>query len=234
MNLILHSILILIISFSALHKCEKHNDNNAMLSSTLKTSSTLLKAVEDRDAQLVLKLLKLKPDLEYANNQRRTPLMIATYNDDAKIAEMLILAGANVNAQDEMLNSPFLYAGASGYVEILKMCLANGADFKIFNRYGGSALIPAAEKRHVEIVQILSTTPNFPINHINNLGWTALLEAIILGSEGEKQIDIIKILINAGCDFTIADFDGITPLQHAKKRSMHEIAAILTQAGARK
>lgn len=202
--------------------------NNSSHSSTI----SLLNAVEKRDAQFVLENLRAKPDLEIKDLKGRTALMIATYNEDNEIAEMLISAGANVNTQDDMLNSPFLYAAASGYVQILNTCLSNGADFNIYNRYGGSALIPAAERGHLEVVKILTKIPDYPIDHFNHLGWTALLEAIILADTGETQLEIVKVLVEAGSDVNIADKDGVTPLQHAKNRSMDEIAKILFEAGA--
>ncbi|MEO9076703.1 MAG: ankyrin repeat domain-containing protein, partial [Gelidibacter sp.] len=184
------------------------------------------------DTTLVAKILSSNPDLEIRDNKGRTPLMVATYNADGKIAELLISAGADVNAQDDLLNSPHLYAGASGDLSILKMSLANGAKFDIYNRYGGTALIPAAEKRHLEVVKILTEIPDYPIDHVNNLGWTALMEAIILGATGETQVAIVKVLVDAGADVNIADNDGVTPLQHAKNRNMDKIAKILIAANA--
>ena len=226
-------ILILLLSCTALYACGNSKGNSTMTNSNY-TSSDLLSAVSKQDGKLVSEILQSKPNLEIKDNKGRTALMIATYNEDNKIAEMLISAGADVNAQDEMLNSPFLYAGASGYVEILKMCLENNADFTVFNRYGGSALIPAAERRHQEIVEILLKVPNFPIDHVNNLGWTAIMEAVILGSKSDTQTQIVKILIDAGCDYSIPDNDGITPLQHAKSRSMDEVVKILQDADSQK
>ena len=201
-----------------------------MTHSAQESNSDLLTAVEKQDSKLVSEILRSKPNLEIKDDKGRTALMIATYNEDTEIAKTLISAGANVNAQDEMLNSPFLYAGASGFVPILKLCLANGSDFNVFNRYGGTALIPAAERRHVEVVQILTQTPNFPIDHVNNLGWTAIMEAVILGSKSDTQTQIVKILVNAGCDYSIPDNDGITPMQHAKSRSLNEVCSILESA----
>lgn len=215
-----------------LQGCGNPNGNIKAIHSTHDSTSTLLKAVAKGDADLVSKILSTEPNLEIKDRKGRTPLMIATYNEDNVIAEMLISAGSNVNAQDKILNSPFLYAGASGYLPILKMCLANGADFDLYNRYGGSALIPAAEKGHLEVVKVLTEISDYPIDHINHLGWTALLEAIILGNKGETQATIVKTLVEAGSDVNIADKNGVTPLRHAKNRSMDEIVKILLESGA--
>lgn len=225
-------ICILLICGLPLHSCGNTNENSGMMNTSQDSTMTLLQAVAKEDAKRTAQILKNKPDLESKDSQGRTALMIATYNENNEIAEMLISAGSDVNAQDELWNSPFLYAGASGYVPILKMCLANGADFNVFNRYGGSALIPAAEKGHLEVVKILTDVPDYPIDHINHLGWTALLEAIILSEKGETQVSIIKTLIEAGSDVNIADKNGITPLRHAKDRSMEKIVQMLLKADA--
>lgn len=227
MKLISKYLLYLIISSLGVIGCGNSKGNTTMTHTTQESTLELLSAVEKQDLKLVSGILKSKPNLEIRDNKGRTALMIATYNEDTEIAKMLISAGANVNAQDEMLNSPFLYAGASGFVIILKLCLDNGADFNVFNRYGGTALIPAAERRHQEIVEILLEIPNFPKDHVNNLGWTALMEAIVLGNQDEKQTLMVKTLVDGGCDITIPDFDGITPLQHAKNKSLHDIVALL-------
>ena len=124
-------------------------------------------------------------------------------------ARLLIERGADVNAQDEMQDSPFLYAGAQGRLEILRMTLAAGADLKSTNRYGGTALIPAAHHGHVETVRELLKT-RIDVDHVNRLGWTALLEAIILGDGGAAHTEIVRLLVahgaqaatgrRAGCD----------------------------------
>lgn len=58
-----------------------------------------------------------------------------------------LAAGADVNAQDQIEDSPYLLAGARGHVAILRMKLAAGADLKSMNRYGGTALThPTAYK----------------------------------------------------------------------------------------
>ena len=196
-----------------------------------KSTSSLLNAVTESNEKLVAEILKTGVDVEAKDFKGRTALMLAAYNSGNEIAKQLIAAGASVNAQDDLLNSPFLYAGANGNVELLNLGLAHGADFKVFNRYGGTALIPAAEKGHLEIVKILCKTPGFPIDHVNKLGWTALIEAVILSDSSQTQIDIVKTLVEAGADINIADNDGVSPLQHAKNKKLKVIVSILTEAG---
>ncbi|AHI07202.1 ankyrin repeat domain protein [Bdellovibrio bacteriovorus W] len=190
---------------------------------------TLLEAVIHRDSETVRKVLsKDKSGLEKTDERKRTPLLIATFNDDIETARLLIEAGADVNAQDDKLDSPLLYAGAEGRLQILKMILKAKPNFKIYNRYGGTALIPACERGHVEVVKELLKT-DIDINHKNKLGWTALLEAVILGTGGQKHQEIVKLLVDAGADKTIADNEGVTALEHAKKRNLKEMVAILSR-----
>jgi len=136
-----------------------------------------------------------------------------------------------VNASDRIHDSPFLYAGAEGRLEILRMTLRHGADLASVNRYGGTALIPAAHHGHVDTVRELLKT-EIDIDHVNNLGWTALLEAVILGDGGPTYREIIRLLIDAGAAVDIADNDRVTPLQHAVERGYAGIADMLRAAGA--
>ena len=67
---------------------------------------------------------------------------------------------------------------------MLKLALAGGASAKnITSRYDGTALIAAAHLGHAEAVKLLIAA-KAPLNHVNNLGWTALMESIVLGNGG--------------------------------------------------
>lgn len=185
----------------------------------------------DTDA---LRMLLATPevDLNQRDSRGRTALMAATYADQPAAVALLLEAGADVDLQDDLLNNPFLYAGAEGLMEILKLTHAAGADPAIRNRYGGVAIIPAAEKGHLDAVRYLLEETDVDVNHINDLGWTALLEAIILTDGGPVQQQIIAELIAYGADVTIADGEGVTPLQHARQRGYREIETQLLAAGA--
>lgn len=183
----------------------------------------LLEAAEAGDAAKVEALIASGAPLETRDPAKRTALLIATRANHVDIAQALIAAGADVNARDNIRDTPFLYAGAEGRNDILKLILATGkANLKDTNRYGGVALIPAAHHGHPETVRILLGT-DIDIDHVNNLGWTALLEAVILGDGGPVQQEIVGLLVDAGAKNS-PDRDGITPLEHAKARGFAAMA----------
>lgn len=192
----------------------------------------LHQAVINNDTQSIKQILSQKTLIDERDETGSTALMVATRANNVHAAHMLIEAGADVNAKDNIQDSPYLYAGAQGYLKILRMTLMHGADLKSINRYGGTALIPAAERGHVETVRTLIAT-GVDVNHVNNLGWTALLEAIILGNGEPKYQHVVELLLKAGADPNLADKDGITPLQHARSREYREIEKRLLAAGAK-
>jgi len=95
------------------------------------------------------------------------------------------------------------------------------------------ALIPACERGHVEIVRYLLNESDVDVDHVNDLGWTALLEAILLSDGGPRHQEIVRLLIDAGADVDLADGDGVRPLAHARARGQREIVGLLEAADAR-
>lgn len=190
------------------------------------TEAKLIDAVAKSDLAYLRKYVNAS-NVNTINSKQQSLLMMATYDNNFPVAEILVNKGADVNQQDTTLNSPFLYAAASGYTNLVKLYLENGAKFDVYNKYHGTALIPAAEKGHVEVVKLLVNTPNFPINHVNKLGWTALLEAIILGNGSEKYVQVISLLLEAGADKNIVDEQGANAYQHAKILGFKEIMKLL-------
>ncbi|WP_430287445.1 ankyrin repeat domain-containing protein [Sporosarcina gallistercoris] len=193
-------------------------------------TTELLEAASQQDTEKVKELIEQNAELNTQDSEGRTALMIATYNHDPHTVKALIDAGADLNIQDTMQNNCFLYSGAQGYLDILRLAIEAGADTTITNRYGGTALIPAAERGHVEVVEVLLKETDVDVNHVNRLGWTALMEAVILSDGGVQHQEIIKILLNHGADQSITDKEGITPLQHAKDKGFLEIVDILETA----
>jgi hypothetical protein len=192
----------------------------------------MIHAAELGDADAVARFLGIGTAVDSRDSSGRTALLAATHGNHVETARILIEAGADVNVRDAIADSPFLYAAAEGRLEILRLTLKAGADLRSVNRYGGTGLIPAAHHGHVEVVHELLKT-GIAIDHVNNLGWTALLEAVILGDGSEAYIAIVQALVEAGADIRIADRQGNTPIEHARRRGFREIAGILERAGGR-
>lgn len=192
----------------------------------------LIAAAEQGDTATVLLLLADGAAIDARDARGRTAAMAATHGNHAETVQALIRAGADINIRDNRTDNVLLYAGAEGLLEILTLAIDAGADTKLTNRFGGTALIPAAERGHVEVVETLLTRSDVDVNHINNLGWTALLEAIILSNGDEPHQRIMQLLVDHGADVNIADSGGVTPLRHARSRGFNEIARILAEAGA--
>ncbi len=131
-----------------------------------------------------------------------------------------------MNAKDDIQDSAYLYAGARGHDEILRMTLAHGADLRSTNRFGGTALIPASERGLLPTVEILLEAGVDP-DHINNLGWTALHEAIVLGDGSARYVEVLRTLLDGGADATIRDGDGVLPVDLAAARGYDAIVAEL-------
>lgn len=203
--------------------------NLTMPESTKKilNNQEILNLVEKNDIQDVSKALQNGADVNTRDKSKRSLLLIATINHQTELAKLLVTHGADVNLQADNQDSPFLYAGASGQTELVQLFLNHGARFDIFNRYHGTALIPACERGHIETVQLLANTKGFPIDHVNRLGWTALMEAVLLGDGSEKYQRIVQILKDAGAKLDIPDHQGVTPLQHAQTKGFKEIVKIL-------
>ncbi len=219
-------IVFFLIGMSLFTTCEAKE--NLEKTELIMQQKKLIEMVNSNDIEAVRKALENGANVNTQDNNKRNLLLIATNNKNEEMARLLVKYGADVNMQAENLDSAFLYAGASGQTELVRLFLANGARFDVFNRYYGSALIPACERGHVATVRLLVNTKHYPIDHVNRLGWTGLMEAIVLGDGGKKYQEIVQILKEGGANLQIPDYDGVTPLQHAKRRGFTEIVKILS------
>lgn len=157
----------------------------------------------------------------------RTPFHVAAYQKQQDAMRALADAGADVNALEHQAYDAVTIAAVADDVETLKVAIALGNKaVNITSPYEGTALIAAAHLGHDEVVRILIEA-GAPLDHVNNLGWTALIEAVILGDGGPRHQKIVSYLLKAGANRAIADRGGMTPLAHAKQRGYAEIVDLL-------
>lgn len=190
----------------------------------------MLRAATAGDLATVQRLIAARVPLDGRDDQGRTALLLAVDRNHPAVAKALIAAGASINSQAANLDTPWMLAGARGNAEIIKAMIPAGPDLTIRNRFGGNALIPACERAHVDAVKVLLTT-RINVNHINYLGWTCLLEIVLLGDGGPRHQEVTRLVLAAGADPNIADKDGVRPLAHARRRGQSEVARLIAEAG---
>jgi ankyrin repeat protein len=163
----------------------------------------------------------------------RTPLHVATFARQRGAVRALLAAGADPGALEDGRYDAVTIAAVADDEETLAVLLAGGASAKLVtSRYDGTALIAAAHLGHDGVVRRLIAA-GAPLDHVNNLHWTALIEAIVLGDGGTRHQATLAALLAAGASTALADRSGRTPLALARERGHREMVRMLEAAGAR-
>ena len=157
-------------------------------------------------------------------------LIQAAWDNDVPRARRLIRAGASVNHQDGTRQSAYLIATSEGHYRLLELTLAHGADVASLDSFDGTGLIRAADRGHAFVAGRLLRA-GVDVDHVNNLGWTALHEAIILGNGGRRYVSTVRVLVAGGADVELPSRrDGIAPVDHARSAGHGAIARTLRAA----
>ena len=183
------------------------------------------------DVAEIEKLVKSGVPIDARDGRARTPLHVAAFMQKPEAARVLMRLGADANALEAQKYDIVTIAAVANDVPMLKVALDGGCKAgNITSPYYGTALIAAAHLGHDEVVRTLIAA-KAPLDHVNNLGWTAVIESIVLGNGGKRHVATLKALVDAGANVNLADRSGETPLTLAKRRGFNEMVAILEKAG---
>ncbi len=187
----------------------------------------LFSAAHRGDLAEIRRLTSNGADVNARDPRGRTPVHVAAFASEDEALIALAEAGADMNALEGRAYDVVTIAAVADDPQLLSLAIELGNDpGLVTSPYDGTALIAAAHLGHVEIVRRLIAA-GAPLDHINNLHWTAVMESVVLGDGGANHQAVLDALLVAGADRNLADRDGVTPLQHAERRGFSEMAARL-------
>ena len=190
-------------------------------------------AAHQGELATVQRLARDPQQREARDAQGRTPLHVATFARQRAVVGAQLAAGADTAALEQGRYDAVTIAAVADDEVTLELLLSGGASARrVTSRYDGTALIAAAHLGHDGVVRRLIAA-GAPLDHVNNLHWTALIEAIVLGDGGPRHLATLKALLAAGADTRLADRSGRTPLQLARERGYGAMVEALQAAGAR-
>ena len=185
------------------------------------------------DLSALRTLIAAKADLNARDSHGRTPLHTATFARQREAIRLLMAGGANPDLLERDRYDAVTIASVADDEDTLRLLLALGASARqVTSRYDGTALIAAAHLGHDGVVRQLIAA-GAPLDHVNNLHWTAVIESIVLGDGGPRHQATLKALIDAGANVQLADRHGQTPLALARSRGYAAMVRMLEIAGGR-
>ena len=190
-------------------------------------------AAQHGDVVAAERLIAARAPLNARDANGRTPLHMATFARQRDVMQALAKAGADLGAYDNDRYDAVTIAAVADDEDSLRLLLAAGASAKLVtSRYDGTALIAAAHLGHDGVVRQLIQA-GAPLDHVNNLHWTALIESIVLGNGGARHVATLRALVDAGASTRLANSEGRSPLALARGRGYAEMVGILERAGAK-
>lgn len=171
--------------------------------------------------------------IDARDSHGRTPLHVATFARHPEAVRRLMRAGAQHSLLEADRYDAVTIAAVADDEATLAALLAAGASARLTTSvYDGTALIAAAHLGHDGVVKQLIAA-GAPLDHVNNLHWTAVIESIVLGNGGPRHQATLAALISAGANLQLTDRQGHTPLQLAGERGHTAVVLMLERAGAR-
>ncbi|XP_015270699.1 PREDICTED: protein phosphatase 1 regulatory subunit 12A isoform X3 [Gekko japonicus] len=212
--------------------------------------AVFLAACSSGDTEEVLRLLEHGADINYANVDGLTALHQACIDDNVDMVKFLVENGASINQPDNEGWIPLHAAASCGYLDIAEYLISQGAHVGAVNSEGDTPLDIAEEEAMEELLQNEVNRQGVDIEaarkeeerimlrdarqwlnsgHINDVrhaksGGTALHVAAAKG-----YTEVLKLLIQAGYDVNIKDYDGWTPLHAAAHWGKEEACRILVE-----
>jgi ankyrin repeat protein len=172
----------------------------------------LMTAARTGNSEAVRRLLAHSPSIDAREPTRQqTALMWAAAENNAAAVELLVRAGADVNARSKGGLTPLLFAARDGRIEAARVLLASGADVNERLPDGMSALVVAVMNANYAMAAFLLDRGADP--NADAQGWTALHQIAVsrkpntginlpgpVPSGEVSSLDLVRKLIAKGAD----------------------------------
>lgn len=175
-------------------------------------------------------IFNLKGILNICSPRDGNVVSVACIKGHLEVVEYLIKEGAHYQLVDDHFQTTFHRAVGSGNAKLVERLLkfkhVMEDDLSLDDAFGNSSLHFAADKGHVEVVEVLLIAGADP-SMANEVG---LLPIHIAAGQGFSEI--VKVLLAYGANIEALDKDKLTPLHHSCFSDSDDTAKVLIDAGA--
>ncbi|XP_036373449.1 protein phosphatase 1 regulatory subunit 12A-like isoform X2 [Megalops cyprinoides] len=210
--------------------------------------AVFLAACSSGDTEEVLRMLDRGADINYANVDGLTALHQACIDDNIDMVTFLVEHGASINQPDNEGWIPLHAAASCGYMDIAEYLISQGANVGVVNSEGETPLDIAEEEAMEELLQNEINRQGVDIEaarkeeerimlrdarqwlnsgQINDVRHTKSGGTALHVAAAKGYSEVLKLLIQAGYDVNIKDYDGWTPLHAAAHWGKEEACRIL-------
>ena len=186
------------------------------------------KAATKGHLNVVKFLVDIGVDIETKNDDGRTALMLASWNNKLEMVNFLIENGANINVEDgrnythDGGQTSLMLAAFNGHFDIFKVLIEAKADIN-----HNSVLSDVAQRGYLNIVEFL-----LDVSTSDELGKTELNNALRVAlGRNRSRLDIVELLIEKGADINTKSDDGHTLLMSAASCGFVDVVEFLVEKG---
>ncbi|KAF0721988.1 hypothetical protein Ae201684_018769 [Aphanomyces euteiches] len=186
----------------------------------------MFEAAEKGDVDSIRALLTKGASVNMTNENRQTPLYVASRGGHLEVVKELLAQGASADTRDKDGQTPFYVALSRGYLDVVKEMLVQGASVDAADKYRPTPLCVASSEGHLDVVKEL-LAQGASVNLTGVYGQAPLYVA----SRG-GHIDVVKELLAHGGSIDMMNEDGRTPLYGASSEGHLDVVKELLTRGA--